>query len=1045
MQAPEDLPVLKADDVDSRSLISMQELDPSPVHEEGCDLESGDYFSRGQDVPPTQGGLSNINLGLRGHNWDSWLSALQKYSTYPPTLFFALHFANTSLIPLITRSVPDSENYLLLTRPLYQSPSLEHAVLTLPILAHVASGIVLRNIRSSRRARLYGVETRSQRYTLAFWPRMSLQARLGYLLIPLLGAHVLVNRVVPLVVDGGSSGVGLGYVAHGFARSPGFWNIYYLVFVTAGVWHFVGGWANWMGWRVTTARKERGHKKGSLEGYLGHRDSEQRAKRQRKIWWVVNGIAARLAIIWLSPGSRRPGFLVHPLPTNAYTVPHRRLDTLLSRYHISTMAEKPIQADVPDCLVQHDGKEYKAVREGRASILNPPAQAAASKGTKKDLRPEDESQSVFYNPIQQFNRDLSVLAIKAYGEHLLALKKLKAEKKRSGVGRGKKRKRDDEAGTEQPATSEELPGANGNSTASAPHPEQSVIPFTILDALSATGLRALRYASEIPFVTCVVANDLSSSAIQSMKTNIEYNDLGKLIRPNLGDARAYMYSILNQTSTPGSGTHTSKFDVIDLDPYGTAASFMDAAVQAVKDGGLLCVTCTDAGVWASNGYPEKAYALYGGVPIKGSHSHEGGLRLILHALATSAAKYGLAIEPLLSLSIDFYARVFVRVHRSPAEVKFTSGNTMVVYNCDSGCGAWSTQPLTQTKQRLDKKGNPFYHYGFAQGPIANAHCEHCGFKTHVGGPMWAGPLHNPHFIQKILDMLPSADREIYQTVDRIEGMLTTALEEDLFLDSRPGAAVEGTSDDDDGKASGDATSPAYSAIIPRSDPAARDPFPFYFTLSSLAKVLHTSTISVDAFRGALRHLGYRSTRSHTKPNTIRTDAPWEVIWEVMREWARQKAPIKEGALRPGTPGAAIMAKSRENLHGHKGDDRLDILKREIASATENSQDVADLVTKIEAALYRAKCRQTAESGPSVSDPLSTEPREPHAPAKEKGQGEAPQTSRVIPAAKQDLSTLEVVFDEALGREASLAQTKKRLVRYQINPRANWGPLNRASG
>ena len=36
----------------------------------------------------------------------------------------------------------------------------------------------------------------------------------------------------------------------------------------------------------------------------------------------------------------------------------------------------------------------------------------------------------------------------------------------------------------------------------------------------------------------------------------------------------------------------SRYDVIDLDPYGTACPFLDSAVQAVTDGGLLCVTCT---------------------------------------------------------------------------------------------------------------------------------------------------------------------------------------------------------------------------------------------------------------------------------------------------------------------------------------------------------------------------------------------------------------------------------------------------------------------
>jgi len=37
------------------------------------------------------------------------------------------------------------------------------------------------------------------------------------------------------------------------------------------------------------------------------------------------------------------------------------------------------------------------------------------------------------------------------------------------------------------------------------------------------------------------------------------------------------------------------------------------------------------------------------------------LRLVLHCLSTTAARYGRYIEPILSLSIDFYVRVFVRM------------------------------------------------------------------------------------------------------------------------------------------------------------------------------------------------------------------------------------------------------------------------------------------------------------------------------------------------------------------------------------------------
>lgn len=199
----------------------------------------------------------------------------------------------------MTRSVSASETYLLLTRPIYQAPGLEHLVLTIPVITHIAAGIALRNIRGSRRARLYGAETRAQRSLLSFWPRFSLQARTGYMITPLIGLHVLVNRFTPVMVDGGSSGVGLGYVAHGIARSPVFWNIFYVAFVSASVWHFVGGWATWMGWRVTTARKERGSK-GSLEGQLGYPVNQDRVKRQRKRWWVVNGVAAMGAAVWLA-------------------------------------------------------------------------------------------------------------------------------------------------------------------------------------------------------------------------------------------------------------------------------------------------------------------------------------------------------------------------------------------------------------------------------------------------------------------------------------------------------------------------------------------------------------------------------------------------------------------------------------------------------------------------------------------------------------------------------------------------------------------------
>ena len=497
--------------------------------------------------------------------------------------------------------------------------------------------------------------------------------------------------------------------------------------------------------------------------------------------------------------------------------------------------------------------------------------------------------------------------------------------------------------------------------------------FTILDALSATGLRALRYVQEIPFTTSVTANDLLPAATETINLNVQHNDLTGKIVSTTGNALTHMYSLVGEGADhKGRQKPSKKYDVIDLDPYGTAAPFLDAAVQSVRDdGGLLCVTCTDAGVWASNGYPEKAYSLYGGIPVKGPHSHEGGLRLILHAIATSAARYGLAIEPLLSLSIDFYARVFVRIRRSPADVKFLAGKTMVVYNCDSGCGAWTTQLLAKNKLAPNKSGKgTFYKHVFALAPSAGEYCEHCGTKTHMAGPMYAGPLHSPAFIHRILDNLPSVSKETYATTDRIEGMLNLALEEMLPpLETQTAPGLEAP--------------PAGKNS--KEDPAAVDHYPFFFIPSVLSKVIHCVTPHENALRGALRHLGYRVTRSHTKPGTIKTDAPWSVIWEAMREWARQKAPVKEGAVKEGMPGWKILGLDKAGGVKDNGD------SKEIAIDGNEGEIQPDI-----------------PAGLNV---------------------------------KVDGAKLEIVFDEALGKE----RDAKKLVRYQQNPRENWGPMNRAKG
>ncbi|KAH8197665.1 hypothetical protein TruAng_008169 [Truncatella angustata] len=667
------------------------------------------------------------------------------------------------------------------------------------------------------------------------------------------------------------------------------------------------------------------------------------------------------------------------------------------------MASKKKTQDTPSVNTRRvtvNGEEFLEVKEGLGRILNP---YSAPKDSK-DAVSEEEQQKVFYNPIQQFNRDLTVLAIKSYGQEVIARRRAASERKvnnkkrkREGTEDGKPQKEatssvgtdatvppvevitatTDESGdpmdiTEPPkeqrinGTSQveqgagvaqtdnlEAQAATKEQTEGAPkHRNLQPPKFTILDALSATGLRALRYSQELPFVTSVTANDLTPSAVEAIKRNVEHNGVGSKVKVNQGDARAHMYSLIAEDLAreheknprgfkKSPNAPSGKYDVIDLDPYGTAATFFDGAVNAVRDdGGLLCVTCTDSGVWASNGYPEKAYALYGGVTVKGFYSHEVGLRLVLHGLASTAARQGLTIEPLLSLSIDYYLRIFVRVKKSPASVKFLAGKTMSVYSCDQGCGSWETQLLLRNKKVTNSKGKGvFYKHGYAQAPTTDSTCKHCGSKTHLAGPMYAGPIHSAEFIERILADLPNVSKDVYGTTPRIEGMLHTALEE-LSLPA-PEDPSEACKED---------------------ELAAIEPYPFFFHPTILAGAVHCSCPDEESFRGALRGLGYESTRSHCKPGSIKTNAPWSVIWHIMREWVRQKAPVKKENIKEGSAAYKLLRLDQENTEEKEG---------------KTSQDEVD--------------------------------------------------------------KLEVVFNQALGKD----KLKKKIVRYQQNPKENWGPMSRA--
>jgi hypothetical protein len=235
------------------------------------------------------------------------VTRIQKYSSYSFTVFLAMHITNNALIPLVTRSVPASEPYLLLTRPFYQSwPLAEPAVVIVPLLAHISAGVALRAYRRMQLARRYGItenyslrtsagtaadaekltpvtsptadpshsqeQQQQQQQQLhpfllrtekqpawwrwwarwrprrAWWPRLSGTSALGYVLVPLALGHAALNRLLPWWVDGSNSGIGLDYVSHGFARDPALSFAGYTALLAVGSLHIVWGAAKWLGY-----------------------------------------------------------------------------------------------------------------------------------------------------------------------------------------------------------------------------------------------------------------------------------------------------------------------------------------------------------------------------------------------------------------------------------------------------------------------------------------------------------------------------------------------------------------------------------------------------------------------------------------------------------------------------------------------------------------------------------------------------------------------------------------------------------------------------
>ncbi|MGC9310150.1 MAG: hypothetical protein ACP5E4_00320 [Candidatus Aenigmatarchaeota archaeon] len=227
---------------------------------------------------------------------------------------------------------------------------------------------------------------------------------------------------------------------------------------------------------------------------------------------------------------------------------------------------------------------------------------------------------------------------------------------------------------------------------------QALQPRKVLDGMSASGVRGLRYASVLP-ESEVVLNELSPDAVRLIKKNLRAN------RKALGTAKVRvenknLYKILGE----------EMFDFIDIDPFGSPVYFLESAARSIRNGGAVALTATDTAALFGTS-PDASLRKYGVRSLRCDFSKELGLRILITAAIRKFAEYEIAFTPAFSYCRRHYFRVVGQVRRGAGRADNLLNGFEYVSYCQK-CG-WR-------------------EYGIIEK------CRHCKNKTNLIGPIYTG-------------------------------------------------------------------------------------------------------------------------------------------------------------------------------------------------------------------------------------------------------------------------------------------------------------------
>jgi tRNA (guanine26-N2/guanine27-N2)-dimethyltransferase len=239
-------------------------------------------------------------------------------------------------------------------------------------------------------------------------------------------------------------------------------------------------------------------------------------------------------------------------------------------------------------------------------------------------------------------------------------------------------------------------------------------PSDYLDVMGATGVRGLRVANEcgIP----VTINDHDPQGIALITHNISRANV--LVDILQMDANA----LLSERS----------FDVVDLDPFGTPALYIDAAVRGTRR--FLFITATDTAPLCG-AHKNAGKRRYFAQPMNTDYHREVGLRILLGFIVRETVKYDRGIEPLFCFAREHFIRLHLRLLRGAHAADDTIKQIGYVLQCK------------KCQYRTEQQGM------FPEIVC----CPHCKEKLNPIGPLWLGSIQHQEILAQMQEHLDTME------------------------------------------------------------------------------------------------------------------------------------------------------------------------------------------------------------------------------------------------------------------------------------------------